>query len=150
MLSRMKLTYEAVGVIFANDGQGLITIDDFTQLNKKSVEGICRVLRRPGGTTGGVSNPEVSVSAMDEANLQGMIYYIKYFKSIGRTCTHADVEISKVRVMYHQRDMEESHKDPEVVPTVDPRDWPKTLETVEEYIRGFHGVDGQPLIYKWA
>ena len=28
--------------------------------------------------------------------------------------------------------MEESHKDPEVGPTVDPRDWPKTLETVEE------------------
>ena len=43
--------------------------------------------------------------------------------------------------------MEEAHKYPEVVPTVNPKDWPKTLKTVEEYIRGFLGVDGQPLSY---
>ena len=43
--------------------------------------------------------------------------------------------------------MEEAHKDPEVVHTVYPGDWPKNLETVEEYIRGFRGVDGQPLRY---
>ena len=76
-----------------------------------------------------------------------MIYYIKHLKSIGRTCTHVDFELSKVRVVYHQQDMEEAHKDPEVVPTVNPRDWPKTLETVEEYIRRFCGVGGQPLSY---
>ena len=39
-LSRMNLTDEAVGVVVANDGQGLITIDDFAQLNEKSVEGL--------------------------------------------------------------------------------------------------------------
>ena len=49
--------------------------------------------------------------------------------------------------MYHQRDMEEAQKDPEVVLPVNPRDWPKTLETMEEYIRLFCGVDGQPLRY---
>ena len=32
-----------------------------------------RVIISPGGTTGGVSNPGVAVSEMDEANLQGMI-----------------------------------------------------------------------------
>ena len=56
MMSRMNLTEGAVAVFIANNGQGLITIDDFSQLNEKSVEGLCRVLRRPGGTTGGVSN----------------------------------------------------------------------------------------------
>ena len=132
---------EAVGVVFANNGQGRITIDDFAHLNNKYVEGICRVLIIPRGTTGGMSSPEVSVSVMAEENLQGMIYYIKYFKIIGRTYTHADIEIYKVRAMYHQRDMEEVHKDPEVLPTVNPREWPKTLETVEEYIRGFLVVD---------
>ena len=34
-----------------------------------------------------------------------------------------------------------------MVPTVDPKDWPKTLETAEEYIVGFQIVDGQPLSY---
>ena len=47
-----------------------------------------------------------------------MIYYIKYFKMIGRTCTHAYVDLYKVLKMYHWRDMEESHKDPKVVPTI--------------------------------
>ena len=64
---------------------------------------------------------------MAESNLQGMIHYIKHFNRIGRTCTYADVKLAKVCAMYHQRDMEEAHKDPEVVPTVNPKDWPKTL-----------------------
>ena len=75
------------------------------------MEGLCRVLQSTGGAIGGVSNPRVSVSVMDEANLQGMIYYIKHIKRIGRICTHDDVELAKVRAMYNQGDMEESHKD---------------------------------------
>ena len=60
---------------------------------------------------------------------------------------HADVDISKVRTINHQQEMEESHKNPEVVPTIAPKDYPKTLEMMEEYIRIFSGVDGQTLIY---
>ena len=37
MLSWMKLTDEAAGVIVANYGQGLIMIDDILQLSEKSV-----------------------------------------------------------------------------------------------------------------
>ena len=74
MLSWMKLIDKSVGVVVANYGQGLITIDDFAHSNEKSVEGICGFLRRPGRTEGGLSNPEVSVSEMSEVNLQGMIY----------------------------------------------------------------------------
>ena len=128
MSPRTNVTDEAVGVLVAKNVQGIITIDYFAQLNYKSVEGLLLVLRRPGGTTGCVSNTGVAVSAMAEANLQGMIYYIKHFKRIWRTCTHVDVELSKVRTMYHQRDMEEVHKYPKVVPTVNTRDWLKTLK----------------------
>ena len=135
MLSTIRLTDESVGVVVANNGQGIIKTDDFAQLNEKSVDGLCRELQRPGGTTEGVSNPGVVVSAMAEVNLQSMIYYIKHFEMFGRTCTHAYVEPSKVRKMYHQRYMEEYHKYPEVVPNVNPRECPNTLETVEEYIR---------------
>ena len=135
MLSRMKLTDEYVGVVVENDDHGLIIIDDLIQLNEKSVDSLFRVLRRPGGSTGGVYNTGVAVSEMAEANLQGIIYFIKNFKRIGHTCTHGDVELSKVRAMYHQRYTEESHKDPEVLPTADSKDWTNTLETVEEYIR---------------
>ena len=52
VLSIMNLIDEAVSVLVANNGQGLIMIDYFPQLNEKSVEGLCQVLTRPGGTTG--------------------------------------------------------------------------------------------------
>ena len=64
MLSIMKLIDEAYGVVAANNGQGLIPIDDFSQSNEKSVEGLFQVLQRPGGTTRGVSNTRVAVSVM--------------------------------------------------------------------------------------
>ena len=51
MLSRMKLVDEGVRFIVANNVQGLITIDDFSQLNDKSVEVLYWLLRRPEGTT---------------------------------------------------------------------------------------------------
>ena len=65
----MNIIDEAVGVVFDNDGQGIITIDDFYQSNEKYVEVLCQVLHRNGGTTGGNSNTGVVVSEMAEANL---------------------------------------------------------------------------------
>ena len=147
MLPIMKLKDEAACVVVSKNSQGIITIDDLSRLSDKSVEGIIRVLRIPGGNNSGLSDHGVAVSAMAESNLQGIIYHINHFKIIGSTLTHIHVEFSKVHTMYHQRDMEEDHKDPELVPTVDPRDWPKTMEIMEEYIRGFLGVDGQPFSY---
>ena len=54
------------------------------------------------------------------------------YNRIGCTKTHTDFEIAKVLVIYYQQYMEEFHKYPEVVPNVDPKDWLKILETVEE------------------
>ena len=113
----MKLTDESVGVIVANYGQVLITVDDFYHLNEKYVEGLFRVILRPGGTTCVVSNNGASVSAITESNPQGMIYYINFFKKIGCTCTHANLELDKVCAIYHYQDMEEAQNYPEVVPT---------------------------------
>ena len=41
ILSRMKLIDQAVAVVVTNNGQGILTIDDFAHLNDKSLEGIC-------------------------------------------------------------------------------------------------------------
>ena len=127
ILDWVKLTDKYVGVVVANDGQGLITIGDFSQLNNKSVKGLCQVLQRTGGNTGVVYNPWFEVSEMAEANLQGMIYFIKNFKRVGRICTHANVDLAKVRTIYHQRHMEYSHKEPQGVPTIDTKGRTNTL-----------------------
>ena len=47
--------------------------------------------------------------------------------------------------MYHQREMENNHKDTTVIPTVDFKDWPQILEETVEYICSFRGVDGNPI-----
>ena len=60
---------------------------------------------------------------------------------------HANIDLSKVLAMYHHQDMEVPHKDPEGGPTFYPRDWPKTLKMLKEYIRGFHRIYGKPLSY---
>ena len=43
--------------------------------------------------------------------------------------------------------MEEGNKEIEVVPNINSKDWPKSLEMMEYYVRGFQGVYGQPLSY---
>ena len=73
MLVRMGLTAEAAAVVVDAGGQGLVSIDDFAQLNEKSVQGLCQRLRRPGGQTNGVVNHGVSVGQMAETNLEGMV-----------------------------------------------------------------------------
>ena len=74
VLVQMKLIDEAGSIIIANYGQGLISVDDFAHLKDKYVEGLSQVLRRTGGTTGGSANLGDAVSAMDEANLQVIVY----------------------------------------------------------------------------
>ena len=76
------------------------------------MDGLCWVLQSSGETTVVVYNPGVTVSEMAGAKQQEMIYYIKPVKRIGRTCTHADVDLDKVSSMYHKDYMEEVHKDP--------------------------------------
>ena len=134
MLSQTNMTDEAVSVVVANDGQGIIMIDNFAQLNENCLDGLYRILPRHVGTTGRVSNPGVVISEMAEANLQGMIYYIKHFKKTGSTYTHADVDITKVCAMYHHKDMEESQNEPEVVLSVNTKECLKNLEIGEEHI----------------
>ena len=57
------------------------------------------------------------------------------------------MELTQVCKLYHQHDMDESHKEPNVVPTAKPKDWPNNLEMVVEYISGFSGADGHPINY---
>jgi len=42
---------------------------------------------------------------------------------------------------------ESTAKDPTVVPTIDFKNWPRSMESLENYIRGHMGVDKTPLSY---
>ena len=142
MLERMGFTNAAAQVMVNADGQGLASMDDFLTMEDDTIESICRVIRKPGGGDAGQV-----VSAKAEANLKMMVYYIKHQDRISRTIAFADVLLNKVRKMKRQAELEKKHKDPEERPEIDPKNWPKTLESVIEWFAGHRGVDDHPLSY---
>ena len=55
--------------------------------------------------------------------------------------------MAQVKSMKPQMLLESTTKDPVVVPTIDMKKWPRTMESMENYICGFLGVDKTPLTY---
>ena len=148
IIGRTKLTDDSATVAFAEKGQGITYRNDFSQLDEKSVENLCRVLCRPRGSImGGPSNNGIAVLVMAETNLQGVLYFINHHTRFDRTYNYANVALTQVGKLYHQNDMEKSKRYPNVVPDIASKDWSRTLETVVEYIRGFCGLYGHPLSY---
>ena len=68
MLQRMGLTLEAASEITSAQGQGLITLDNFAQMDKDGIKMLFYSLARPGGTdAAGNRNPGTKVSAQAQA-----------------------------------------------------------------------------------
>ena len=52
-----------------------------------------------------------------------------------------------MRLLRELKESEKKHKDPVVSPIIDAKNWPKTMESLEEYLRGHFGVKRVPLSY---
>ena len=149
MLQRMGLTLEAASEITSAQGQGLITLDDFAQMDKDGIKMLFYSLARPGGTdAAGNRNPGTKVSAQAQINFGLMCYYIAHRSlRVDRNVTFAAVTLVAVKKMKPQQQLEANVKDPTTAPTVDFKNWPKTMENLEQYFRQHRGVDGGPLNY---
>ena len=55
--------------------------------------------------------------------------------------------MTNVCKLIKQRDSEKIQTDPDTSPLIDSKDWLKTMEAVEEYLRQFGGVNYVPLSY---
>ena len=58
-----------------------------------------------------------------------------------------DIALDNVRLLRKLKESEKEHTDPLVSPVVDTKNWPKTMESFDEYLRGYIGVKGVPLSY---
>ena len=147
MLQRVGFSNEAA-VLITGD-QGIDSLDEIRTLDDAKSSNLCKILRRPGGTTGaaGAADPGVKVSARAEDNLKLVIYYVKHQDRVSRTTDIARITLVAIRRLVKQQETEKNHTDPDSPPTIDADDWPKTMEAVEEYLRQFRGVDGTPLSY---
>eukprot|EP00804_Cyclotella_cryptica_P003089 CCRYP_006074-RA/>CCRYP_006074-RA protein AED:0.29 eAED:0.04 QI:0/0/0/0.75/0.33/0.5/4/0/1079 len=146
MLERMGFTPEAAQLVTGD--QGIDSVDELRNLDDDKASNLCRVLRRPGGTNAaGAADPGTKVSARAEDNLKLAIYYVKHQDRVSRAVNVGEITLTNVCKLIKQRDTERNHTDPDTPPMIDSKDWPKTMEAVEEYLRQFRGVNDVPLSY---
>ena len=137
MLQRMGLSLEAATKVCNVNGQNLSAVDDFLQLGDKDIETLCRVIRRPGGVNlAGNQNQGMQISAMAETNLKRMAFQMTHTVRVSRTVVFPDITLVSVRALSAQAKMEASHKDPTALPVMDPKNWTKNFEAIDEYFRG--------------
>ena len=55
--------------------------------------------------------------------------------------------LDNVRLLRELKDSKDEHTDLLVSPVIDSKNWPKTMESLEDYLRGHIGVKGVPLSY---
>jgi hypothetical protein len=156
LLARIRFTNAAAAVIV--DQQGIDELSEIKILRDSEIEGLCKVVRRPGGS---IVNPNAatagqpatiyatgeSISMIAESNLKLASFYLRHQERIGRTADYADVTLDSVRSLRDLRQYEKDHVDPTTEPTIDTKDWSATMEAIEEWLRGHLGVNKVPLAY---
>ena len=58
-----------------------------------------------------------------------------------------NITLDSVRLLRDIKEREKEHTNTLVSPVIDSNNWPKTMESLEEYLRGDIGVKGVPLSY---
>jgi hypothetical protein len=145
-LQRMVLTNTASE--YPTDEQRMDNLNEFRILTDDEVETLCKVLRRPGDTVGNppVPHPGFPVSIRAENNLKLTCYLLRYHQRTSRSITPAEVTIDAVRALKVHREWESNHVDVEP-PELNAKDWPRTIEAIEEWLRGCLGSTKVPLAY---
>jgi hypothetical protein len=160
-LTRMGLTAAAAQNV--TDVQGMDPMEEFSLLTDQEAENFCKTIRRPGGTipnpalpVGGASpagmpptipNPGIPVNLRAENNLKLMCYFLLYRRRTSRPVAAGDITLNNVRALQDHRDWENKHENVEP-PTINGKDWPKTIEAIQEWLRGTLGENTKlPLAY---
>ena len=142
---------------FVTVAQGLNELEEFRLLKDEEVQSLCKVVRHPGGTIPNpqativgqpatLPNPGLSVSLRAENNLKLACYFLRYRERTSRDVGVQDITLDNVRTLHEHKDWEEAHEDVDA-PTINTRDWPRTIDSIEEWLRGCLGVTKIPLAY---
>ena len=153
-----RLGFDNPGPVHIVTDQGINTLDELENLDDAGVKSLCQALRKPGGTVPNpnagaagapatVPNPGYNVSIKAEENLKLAAYYLRHQKRVSRDVTIALITPLLVRKFKDLKKAEEEHKDPSEKPTISDKNWSKTLEEIEEYLRNHLGHTKVPLSY---
>lgn len=138
------------------EDQGIDSLDEIRLMTDIEIESLCNIVRRPGGTIpaiGGapgaaaIQNPGVSVNQRAEGHLKLLSFYLRHQARVSRTVTAVDITLETIRSVRDLREFESTYKAPTETPTINAKDWPKTMESIEEYLRSYLGERKIPLAY---
>ena len=152
---------------FITDTQGMNDLEEFLLLDDEGVGTLCKAIRRPGGQIrnpafaaagtaaaaaadgipANISNPGYVVSTRAETNLKLMCYFLRYRRSTSRDTEAAVITLDAVRSLKTHKDWEVNHVDV-AAPEINDRDWARTFEAIDEWLRGCLGEFSKiPLAY---
>jgi len=150
----MRSMFERIGFTSAaapllTDEQGIESLTKILNMKDTNIENLCKVLRRPGGQNDSDNpDPGVKVSARAEENLKLAAFYSRHQERVSRQLDIASITLASIRKFIKQRDLERVKftgvREP---PTASVKDWPRTMEGIEEYLQQFRGTTGVPLSY---
>jgi hypothetical protein len=147
-LGRMGM--EPAVATLITDAQGLDTLEEFTNLTDTEVENLCKVIRRPGGTVPNpqagaarqpptINDPKHAILLRAENNLKLMGYFLKYRQQTSRMVEAADLlTMYNVRGLRNLKEQEIARTDVDP-PKMNSKNWPLTIEAMEEWLRGCLG-----------
>ena len=125
------------------DEQGLTSLDDIKVLTDQRVDALCN--NAPGDP--GAANLGIQVSLKAENNLMLAAYWLRHQDCVSRVPNPANVTLASIRSLAALRKADLAYKDTSKVPTIDAKDWPKTIEAIETYLRSRLGQKEIPLAY---
>jgi hypothetical protein len=99
--------------------------------------------RRPSTVTQSGSQPQ---NFRVNPNLKLLAYYLQFKQRMSMMPVVNQITLANIRSLHHQRDQEEDHTDLDA-PTIDGEDWPKIIETLQEYLGACLGTNKLPLAY---
>jgi ribosomal protein S13 len=137
------------------EDQGLDNLAEVKLLTDDEIESLCKVLRRPGGTEPGVSagappvpNPGIPVNLRAENHMKLLAFFLRHQERVSRVVHAPDITLESIRRYRDLRDYESTYKaTTDDAPTINSKDWPKTMESLHEFLRSYLGNHKIPLAY---
>jgi hypothetical protein len=120
---------------------GLSTWEELSLQTDDDIESVCKSISKPGGGEDGTT-----IAHTAESNVKLLCYYLRHQKRRSLAPVHTNMMLVTIRRLRSLRDQEKDHKEPKA-PGIDAKDWPRTIEAIEEYLAECLGVTKIPLAY---
>jgi hypothetical protein len=151
-----RLGFSSAVATYLTGTCGINYLDEIAYLDRTDdVDTTIKGVTNPGGmvTTGTVitgvtsRNNGISVSIRALANLKLCVYYLEHMERVQRQPVANAINLVLVCSYRGQQCHEVGLKKTSEKPVINYKDWPRTLETIREYLASQYGVTGATLGY---